>query len=214
MSNTIDRSLYLSAHHERQKTGSANILGKDDFLKLLMTQLKYQDPLNPMEDKEYISQMAQFSSLEQMTNMRTSIEKLVTAQEQSIFLAYSQLVGKEITWHRITDSLEGVNEVPIIEEGKGRVTALQFEKDSVTFVLEDGSKVAPGNVSQIHGQSDENYLVQASSLIGKTVTYLNDKQEEQKAEVNSVSFKDGKTIFQLADDRKTCVVASQIIKIE
>ena len=53
-------------------------LGRDDFLKILITQLSYQDPSAPMQDKEFIAQMAQFSTLEQMTGMAKDFNKLTS----------------------------------------------------------------------------------------------------------------------------------------
>jgi flagellar basal-body rod modification protein FlgD len=61
-------------------------MGRDEFLKILITQLSYQDPTAPMEDKEFIAQMAQFSSLEQMTAMAKDFSKLT-----------SMLMGNEAT---------------------------------------------------------------------------------------------------------------------
>jgi flagellar basal-body rod modification protein FlgD len=67
-------------------------LGRDDFLKILITQLSYQDPTAPMQDKEFIAQMAQFSTLEQMTGMAKDFNKLtamVSSNEASASLGRS-----------------------------------------------------------------------------------------------------------------------------
>jgi flagellar basal-body rod modification protein FlgD len=55
---------------------ASNELGKDEFLKILIAQLTHQDPTDPMDDREFIAQMAQFSTLEQMTNMNAEFERL------------------------------------------------------------------------------------------------------------------------------------------
>lgn len=69
-------------------------LGKDAFLKLLIAELSNQDPLNPMEDREFISQMATFSSLEQMQNMNKTLESMADANK---FSAVSY-IGKAVSF--------------------------------------------------------------------------------------------------------------------
>ncbi len=76
----------MKAQESNTSKASSQEMGKDQFLNILMTQLTHQDPMNPLEDKDFIAQMAQFSSLEQLTNMNksltnmdTSITKLSTA---------------------------------------------------------------------------------------------------------------------------------------
>ena len=54
-------------------------LGQDKYLKLLVTQLRYQDPQNPLQNHEFAAQMAQFSALEQMTKMNSSMEKVIAS---------------------------------------------------------------------------------------------------------------------------------------
>ena len=68
-------------------------LGKDDFLRILITQLQHQDPTSPMEDREFIAQMAQFSALEQMTNMSNQFSGLAGILNHSSAI---NLLGKEV----------------------------------------------------------------------------------------------------------------------
>lgn len=77
--------------------GQRDVLGKDDFLKLLLTQLQYQDPLNPVNDREFIAQMAQFSSLEQMQNMNKLLEMFTGSQHaMSMFAQATNLIGCKV----------------------------------------------------------------------------------------------------------------------
>ncbi len=56
-------------------------LGQDDFLKLLVTQLQHQDPMNPIENQDFIAQTAQFTQLEQLSKLVSLMEKSVSLQE-------------------------------------------------------------------------------------------------------------------------------------
>ena len=71
------------------------ILGKDDFLKLMVAQMKNQDPMNPADDKDNIAQMAQFSSLEQITNLASATQDLATRMTLTQNVG---LLGHDVTY--------------------------------------------------------------------------------------------------------------------
>ncbi len=72
-------------------------MDKESFLLLLVTQFKYQDPLNPMEDQEFIAQMAQFSSLEQLMNLNDSMGTLTDATNNQQMINATSYIGKQVT---------------------------------------------------------------------------------------------------------------------
>jgi flagellar basal-body rod modification protein FlgD len=106
-----------------------NEMGKNDFLKLLTAQLKHQDPMNPMEDKDFMGQMAQFSQLEQITNVAS------TLQNERAF----NLIGREVTYNdkNSGELITGTVGKVSIDGGKTTLTigeASGIEIDAVTEV--------------------------------------------------------------------------------
>ncbi|MBM7586836.1 flagellar basal-body rod modification protein FlgD [Bacillus pakistanensis] len=211
MSTKIDPNLMYSSLQSKVREGGNNILGKDDFLKILMTQLQNQDPLNPMEDKDFIAQMATFSSLEQMTNLTKTMESFVESNSQSQMIAYNQFVGKQVTWHKIEESEDPENSPEIIE-GQGVIKGVRFNGNSVEFIMDDGTILTPANISQVNAHTNENSsLVAASLLIGKKVTWGAEGQEKSNI-VKSISRKDGSIWVHFEDGNK--VEAEELTKIE
>jgi len=123
---TAPSALYLtpSTGSSVQSSDKA-ILGKDDFLKLLITQLNYQDPMNPIQSTEFASQLAQFSSVEQLYNINSNLLKSIDASyatNRSITNALvANLIGKRVTVYGDSLRLESEKGVEFGYELKGDV---------------------------------------------------------------------------------------------
>jgi len=95
-------------------------LGKDDFLKLLTQQLKNQDPMNPMNDMEFINQMSSFSSLEQMVNMNKSLDSFIKTFSTNSHTQAMMFLGTTVTAQTsdMDESVTGVVEMVGFKDGK------------------------------------------------------------------------------------------------
>lgn len=129
---------YVSDSSTTKTTGSST-LGKDQFLKILITQLQNQDPMQPMEDKEFIAQMAQFSSVEQLMNISTQL----TALNQSLG-SVSGLIGKDVTWTDAQTKLPKSGNVESIVVSSG-----------VQYAVVGSERIALTDITQIQNPSAE-----------------------------------------------------------
>ncbi len=114
-SSAIDNSYNNAIGDAISSSTGSKDMDKEAFLLLLVTQFKYQDPLNPMEDKEFVAQLAQFSALEQSMNMNKNIEKLYTLQSQQTQIGAANYIGKDV-------SARGFG----VSVGKDTVSSLQY----------------------------------------------------------------------------------------
>lgn len=124
--DTFNKSLATNGRQASQE------LGKDDFLRLLITQLQNQDPTSPMENTQFIAQMAQFSSLEQMTNMSTEFTKLANMLNSGEAVS---LLGKSVEVASGESSISGV--VEAVTRGTNpqvKVNGMLYSMDQINAV--------------------------------------------------------------------------------
>ncbi|MDY6969101.1 MAG: flagellar hook capping FlgD N-terminal domain-containing protein [Spirochaetota bacterium] len=144
--NPVEKNNNVFTNNNPIKKG----LGKDSFLKLLVTELTHQDPVNPMNDREFISQMAQFSSLEQMTQINKSIQSLNMSARAG---EASSLLGKNIeALHPKTG--KRVNGIVSKIFYKGNNVQLIVNKEVIG--LSDIHAVYPAEKSDIKNITDKN----------------------------------------------------------
>ena len=128
-------------------------LGKDDFLKLLTTELRNQDPLQPMDNKDFIAQMAQFSSLEQMNNVSKSMDDLKNSMtgffQQGLLNQGAALIGKQVSGL----DTDGVTEISGIVDsvkwldGNPQLNILQTDGSFKTLEMNQITKVSEPSAS-------------------------------------------------------------------
>ena len=147
-------------------TSSSTALDKDAFLKLLVTQMQYQDPLDPQDNSEYLSQLAQFSSLEQMTNVAsalTGVSTLVNNIDTSLLVGQlSNMIGQNVQWTTTSTVTDSSGKAVTDSNGKtqtittkyeGTVTGVSISDGAPTLMVKDSSgathQVSVGNLTRI-----------------------------------------------------------------
>jgi len=129
-------------------SATGDTLGKDAFMKLLVTQLKNQDPMAPADNSEYIAQLAQFSSLEQMQELNDNIVGLAVLQQNNALMSQltqsSALIGQQVQY---LDPVSNTSQI-------GTVSSVKIEND-IALLSIGGTSIPLGNVTEVLGHPVE-----------------------------------------------------------
>jgi len=139
---------------QSQNAQPGDTLGKDAFLQLLVTQMKYQDPLDPQDNGEYLAQLAQFSALEQMTNVADGlgdVSKLVSNIDTSVLVGQlSNMIGKDVQWIKETSTTDENGKVTTTKTTmEGKVTGVSISDGAPTVIAKVGDQKYQVSISEI-----------------------------------------------------------------
>ncbi len=179
MTTAVNNTSQTNGTTTNTSTNKSSSLGKDDFLKLLITQLENQDPLSPTNDTEFIAQMAQFSSLEQMQNLNMAMQTTKA----------SSMMGSLVTWSNDKgEILSGV------------VTGVQIVNGTPKLMIGSDTQIDVDKVVSLEPLIDTtDSMNKATALIGKTVTWNTGEGYNLSGVVQSVKMVNGQAKLQLAD---------------
>ena len=125
----------LSQEFAQRNVNPDQNLGRDDFLRILLTQLAHQDPTAPMQDTDFIAQMAQFSSLEQMTNLASDFARMTRMFQAS---EASTALGRSVEIHLENETVHGqVLAVTRGETPQILVNGRFFDWDQVSSIFQE-----------------------------------------------------------------------------
>ena len=208
----------INSTSELSLVNSQELLGKDDFLKLLVTQLRYQDPINPMENTEFIAQLAQFSSLEQMKNVDNGIQDLSLLMNSINNSMATGMIGKDVKFLGDTVNWSGEEETKIYYElpKTAQVTVKIFnENDDLVATLVQGEQSSGSKLAVWNGKGDDGkklpegdyrFEIDAQDVEGNSVlvaTYSTDR-------IRGLRFDNGNAILLLSNSE---IYLSEIVEI-
>jgi flagellar basal-body rod modification protein FlgD len=129
--NRLNNATAAKNFQEGQKNLGSNTIGKDGFMQLLLAQLKFQDPSNPVSDKEFISQQAQFTQIEKLDNLTNAMNRSADLSQAGM------LVGKNVTYKDDAGN-----------EHSGMVSSVLFGTDGIAMKI-GNQEVTPDRLTKI-----------------------------------------------------------------
>lgn len=138
-------------------TGQTQTLGENDFLTLLTAQMQAQDPLNPMDSANFASQLAQFSSVEQLTNINTTLTSMAASQASLQNTMAADLIGKQVTVTGNNVTLNGQAVIPYTLSGAAsQVTVSVYDSTGALVKTAVLGQQSAGNNSYTWDGTDQN----------------------------------------------------------
>jgi len=192
---------------------------KEDFMKILLKQLNYQDPLNPMDSTQFTSQLTQFSSLEQLTNLNTTLEDVLAYQQSIQNASITDLIGRAVRVEGDSTYLNNTADINYeLSKDAASVKISIYDKAGRLVATKEAGPQPAGNNTFVWDGTDSSgvqmpaddytFEVKAKDVSGAVV----DAVTNSFGTVTGINFEDGLSYIVLDDGRN--ITLSEIKSIQ